>query len=95
MTAALGVILDHENNTQVHFGGGETSEDKRRARAGERVCHNDDILGLAISPDRTWAVTGQRGNIPLIFTWDAETGKQKSRAVLAKGARGINAVSIS
>lgn len=59
MTAALGVVLDHENNTQTFFGGGEVDDSRRKASGpGTRDCHNDDILGLAISPDRTWAVTG-------------------------------------
>lgn len=94
MTAALGVILDHESNTQAFFGGGETDDSRRRAQ-GEMECHNDDIMGLAMSPDRSFCVTGQRGSIPLIFTWDAETGEKKARSVLSKGARGIQCVTIS
>jgi len=85
MTAALGVVLDHESNTQCFFGGGEC-DDTRRVASGEMECHNDDIMGLAISPDRTWAVTGQKGSVPLIFTWDAVTGAMRTRSVLSKGA---------
>lgn len=94
MTAALGVILDHNANTQKFFGGGEV-DDSRRKRTGEKDSHNDDILGLAISPCRGMAVTGQRGNVPLIFCWDACTGEKKARVVLDRGARGINAVAFS
>lgn len=52
-------------------------------------------MALAISPDRTFAVTGQRGSVPLIFTWDACTGAKKARSVMAKGSGGIQAVAIS
>jgi len=48
-----------------------------------------------MSKDRTWAVTGQNGREPLIFTWDSVTGEKKSRTILNSGARGINALSIS
>jgi len=57
--------------------------------------HNDDIMSLAMSPDRSWAVTGQRGSVPLIFTWDAVTGEKKARSVLAKGAGGLQCLAIS
>jgi hypothetical protein len=85
MTAALGVILDHASNTQKFFGGGEC-DDTRRMASDEMEMHNDDIMGLAISPDRSWAVTGQKGSVPLIFTWDAVTGAMRTRSVLAKGS---------
>lgn len=40
--AAVGVILDHESNTQKFFGGGE-SDDTRRYAPGEMKMHSDDI----------------------------------------------------
>lgn len=94
MTAAVGVILDHESNTQCFFGGGETDDTRRKAH-GELDCHNDDIMALAISPNREFAVTGQRGSVPLIFTWNAVTGEKMARSVMAKGSGGIQCVSIS
>jgi len=57
--------------------------------------HNDDILGLEISPDRSFAVTCQRGPKPTCFSWDAATGEKKMRFTLPKGSRGINCCSIS
>jgi len=94
MTAALGIMLDMNSNTQKFFGGGEV-KDARRGRKNNEVGHNDDILGLAISKDRTMAVTGQRGAEPSIFVWDSCTGDMKTRCQLKKGARGINACSFS
>jgi len=94
MTAALGVILDTGSNTQKFFGGGEADDSRRKAR-GEMDCHNDDIMSLAMSCDGSFAVTGQRGSVPLIFVWDAVTGEKKQRAVLNKGAAGLKCVSIS
>jgi len=38
-------------------------------------------------------VTGQRGSVPLIFTWNSVTGEKKTRSVLEKGAGGVQAVS--
>lgn len=94
MTACLGVILDTDSNTQKYFGGGEV-KDARRSKLNNEMGHNDDILGLAISPCRGMAATGQRGNMPSIFTWDTATGEKKMFHQLPKGARGINALSIS
>jgi len=94
MTACLGVILDHESNTQKFFGGGEV-DDERRGEQNDQKMHNDDILGLEISPDRSFAVTCQRGPTPTCFSWDSATGEMKCRFTLPKGSRGINCVSIS
>ena len=35
--------------------------------------HTDDVLCLAISPDRKLVATGQLGTKPSIIIWDAET----------------------
>jgi WD40 repeat protein len=40
-------------------------------------------------------VTGQRGSVPLIFTWDAVTGEKKAMSVMDKGAGGLQAVSMN
>lgn len=78
MTAALGVVLDHQSNTQVYFGGGEADNERRNAKNNVNS-HNDDVTALAISPCRSFAVTGQRGPSPAIFAWDAKTGQKKQR----------------
>lgn len=94
MTAALGVILDHENNTQKFFGGGEVDSTAKNV-ANDMKHHTDDVLCTRISPDRATAVSGQNGSKPTIFTWDAETGEKKQRIKIAKGARGIKSVAIN
>ena len=94
MTACLGVILDHNSNTQKFFGGGEVN-DERRGEQNDQLMHNDDILGLEMSVDRTTAVTCQRGPKPTCFAWDASTGEKKCRFTLPKGSRGISCISIS
>lgn len=94
MTAALGVVLNHEANTQVFFGSGEADNERRNAKNNVNS-HNDDVTALAMSQDRSVVVTGQRGPSPAVFVWDPKTAEKKGRAQLAKGARGIAAVSIS
>lgn len=56
-------------------------------------CHNDDIMCIDVK--NNVAVTGQRGNMPLIFVWDAVTGEKKARAVLEKNAGGLQCVKFS
>jgi hypothetical protein len=57
MVAALGVILDTENNSMKVFGGGETKMIAKNV-ADDSKCHMDDILSLDVSTDRKTVVTG-------------------------------------
>jgi len=94
MTAALGVILDKDSNTQKFFGGGEV-ENTAKNRAKDMDHHTDDVMAISVSPDRATAVSGQVGSSPTIFCWDACTGEKKQRIKVGKGARGIAAVAIN
>jgi len=94
MTAALGVILDPQENQQKFFGGGEV-ENTAKNVANDRDHHTDDVMCLRLNANRDTAVSGQTGNSPAIFTWDACTGQKKQRIKIAKGARGIAAVAIN
>lgn len=94
MTAAVGVILDTGSNTQKFFGG-KCAETSHKSKANDMDQHTDDILALAISNDRKTVVTGQVGQAPVLFTWDACTGEKKQRFKMAKGGRGVNAVAFS
>lgn len=94
MTAALGVILDTDSNTQKFFGGGEV-ENTAKNRAKDTDHHTDDILSLKMCPERKHAVSGQVGASPTIFVWDACTGQKECRIKIGKGARGICAVDIN
>lgn len=94
MTAALGVILDPASNTQKFFGGGEVDQTAKNV-ANDLKHHTDDIMCVRVNNDRTCAVSGQVGSKPTIFKWDACTGDMQQRIKIAKGARGIQAVSIN
>ena len=94
MTAALGVILDLNSNTQKFFGGGEVANTAKNV-ANDDNHHTDDVLSLKMCPARQTAVSGQVGARPTIFTWDAASGDKKSRIKIGKGARGIAAVDIN
>jgi WD40 repeat protein len=52
-------------------------------------------MALMVSSDKKICVSGQVGPSPAVFVWDPVTGEKKTRAKLAKGARGVNAVAIS
>ena len=94
MTAALGVILDPNSNTQKFFGGGEV-ENTSKQTANDNNGHTNDIMCSKICNHRKFAATGQVGSQPTLFTWNAETGEKAGRAKLDKGSRGINAVAWS
>jgi hypothetical protein len=57
MTAALGVILDQNSNTQTFFGGGQVDM-KAKNRSDDSLSHTDDITSITISNDRTRAASG-------------------------------------
>jgi microtubule-associated protein-like 6 len=57
MTAALGVILDFNSNSQKFFGGGQVDNTAKNV-ANDENAHTDDITSIAISEDRNWAVSG-------------------------------------
>lgn len=94
MTAAIGVILDSASNTQKFFGGGQVDL-KSKQTSSDANSHTDDITSLSISNDRALAVTGQRGQAPVAFLWDAQTGEKRQRFKLTKGSRGVDAIAIS
>ena len=76
MTAALGVILDRQTNTQKFFGGGEVANTAKNV-ANDQNHHTDDIMCLKVDPSRRTAVSGQVGSKPTIFTWDAVEGTKQ------------------
>lgn len=88
MLAALGIVLDYGSNTQKFFGGKSSKEPKA-------LQHDDDILALALSPDRKLCATGQIGAVPKLFVWNIETQEVKAKYSLPKNTRGIIALSFS
>jgi WD40 repeat protein len=73
MTAALGVILNSDTNTQKFFGGGQVSM-KAKNVSDDTNAHTDDVTCITISSDRRFAASGQAGSAPAAFLWDAATG---------------------
>ena len=61
MTAALGVILDHDSNTQKFFGGGEVENTSKQVAKDDKG-HTNDIMCIKLTRDRTTAATGQVGS---------------------------------
>lgn len=70
MTAALGVILEISSNDQKFFGGGEV-DNKSKQTSNDMEGHTNDIMAIALSSDRKYAVSGQVGPSPVVFVWDA------------------------
>ena len=50
MTASIGVVLNKKTNKQRFFGCGDKPSCKN--------CHNDDILSIAVHPNRSIIATG-------------------------------------
>ena len=94
MTAALGVILDIGSNTQKFFGGGQV-ENTSKQTANDNNSHTNDIMAISISDDRKTMCSGQVGSSPVGFTWCPSAGTKIQRFKLKKGARGVNAISMS
>jgi len=86
MTAALGVVLNTETNTQRFFGGGERSKLQG---------HDDDITALAIHPSRKYVATGQVGKDPLICVWAASDCSLIAKFRLGKNTRGVKCLGFS
>lgn len=57
MTAAIGIVLNPNTNTQKIFGGGIV-ETKAKNVSSDEFAHTDDITSLSISSDRKLVVSG-------------------------------------
>jgi len=86
ITAALGVVLDKQSNTQRFFGGGNIKDTRT---------HNDDIMALAISPDRKIVATGQVGKNPIICVWNSETCEFINQFKQGRDTRMVKAIAIN
>lgn len=74
-TAAIGVVFDYQNMSQIWFGGGETDFGGRKQDDEGKDIHTDDITACALSFDRNTVATGQNGQKPLICIWNAVDGE--------------------
>jgi len=91
----VGVVYDYRNMKQVYFGGGRTSFGGRKQKDESKDGHNDDITALCVSFSRKMVASGQNGQQPLVFLWDAVTAKPIGKKRLPKGARLVTAIGIS
>lgn len=78
--------MEVASNKQSFFGAG---------KVGEMECHNDDIESMDICPNKTLAVTGQRGPNPLVLVWDIQTKEIKAKLLLGRGNRLAKCVKFS
>jgi len=86
MTAALGIVLNTETNTQKFFGGG----DKSKLQG-----HDDDITALAVHPNKKYVATGQVGKDPLICVWSASDCSLIAKFRLGKDTRAVKCIGFS
>jgi WD40 repeat protein len=94
MTACLGVINDYQNSKQSFFGGGSVPMEAKNV-AKDLKSHTDDVLCLNLSDDRKLACSGQIGQKPFVYIWDADTGEMKTRTRLEPGSRGVTSITFS
>jgi len=77
--AAIGIVLDIEENTQSFFGSGDT----KIIRGKE--ANTDCITAIAKHPDGKIFATGQNGKNPSICIWDStEFRSNNSQKFIAK-----------
>ena len=51
--------------------------------------HDDDILCLALAPDRRTVASGQAGKDPAVILWDSRSMQQLQKLQHGYGARGV------
>ena len=88
MVAALGVVLNKDQNRQKFFGAGPVNQVKG---------HSDDITALAIAPNRDTVATGEVGANPKILVWSASNPEAAPRSSfsLGRGRRGVSCLGFS
>jgi WD40 repeat protein len=94
-TAALGVVFNYKDMTQLYFGGGKTDFSGRKQDDESKDGHSDDVTALCVSFSRKMVASGQNGQKPLIMMWNAETAEVMGKKRLPKGCRLVTAIGIS
>jgi hypothetical protein len=94
-TAAVGVVFDYKNMKQTYFGGGKTDFGGRKQNDESKSGHSDDVTALCMSFSRKMVASGQNGQKPIVFLWDALTAKVICEKRLPKGSRLVTAIGIS
>ena len=91
MAACLGIVFDIKHNQQKIFGGGEIDLDDPKS-ATHFNGHTDEILCLELDDKRSMVASGQIGNKPYVFLWDANTGEKITRIRMNSGVKGISSI---
>lgn len=91
----MGVVFDYKAMKQSYFGGGKTDFGGRKQDDESKDGHSDDITALCMSFSRQMVASGQNGQKPIIFLWDAQTAKVIGQKRLPKGSRLVTAIGIS
>jgi len=73
-SAAVGIVLDPQNNAQRFFGGIGISSKPQ----GIIVQHTHKIVCMAIDSSRRYVATGQIGKYPSVYIWDTMNCKLKT-----------------
>lgn len=89
MSACVGIVMNYQTRAQKIFGGGEIDLDDPKS-AKHFPGHTEEILCLELDSERKLAASGQVGNKPYVFIWDAITGQLKSRIKMKAGLHGIS-----
>ena len=93
--AAVGVVFDYKNMQQKYFGGGATDAGGRKQDDESGNGHSDDVTALCMSFSRKLVASGQNGQKPQVFVWNAETAEVVCMKRLPKGSRLVTAIGIS
>ena len=80
---------------QLYFGGGKTDFGGRKQDDESGDGHSDDVTALCMSFSRKMVASGQNGQKPIVFMWDALTAKVIGQKRLPKGCRLVTAIGIS
>ena len=94
MSACMGIVYDPRTRDQKIFGGGEINLDDPKT-AKHFPGHTEEIMWLALDNERCLAASGQIGNKPYVFIWDAKTGIPKTRIKMKPGSQGIYSITFS
>ena len=81
--------------TQKYFGGGKTTFGGRKQDDESKDGHSDDVTALCVSFSRKMVASGQNGQKPLIFMWNADTAEVMGKKRLPKGCRLVTAIGVS
>lgn len=57
--------------------------------------HTDEIMCMAVDKDKKIAASGQLGNKPWVFVWNAITGKKKYGLHLPNKSKGVSSICFS